>query len=356
MTNFGRERPDPSDPDDLVRALIEKAGGRQAPAAAIEDAVRSAVHEQWVAQVSLRRRSAGRRWLLAAAISAVAVGIAWTFMRPLTSPSPAPVATFIASRGAVRVAATTGSAAVVSGDPLPAGTRIETGPAGSALLAVTAVAIRVGPGTVLDLERPDRVRLDRGRIYVDSGPPGHRGGDLVVVTSLGNVEHLGTQFQVQFDPGQSLSVAVREGRVRLITSGGTQTLGLAEGATVARSGAITRATIEPYDAMWAWVSEFVPDFPIDGRPLSAFLDWVARETGRTLSFAGPASRADTDHTTLNGSISGLTPMQALDAVLATTRFRYDATVPGQLRIELQAAGDERVRKIATPKSAAEEKP
>jgi len=89
---------------------------------------------------------------------------------------------------------------------------------------------------------------------------------------------------------------------------------------------------------------------------TAFLDWVARETGRTLTFVGPASRADTERTTLNGSISGLTAMQALDAVLATTRFRYDVTVPGQLRIELQAADDERVRKIATPKSAAEGKP
>jgi hypothetical protein len=355
MTTSGTEPPEPPDAEDIVRELIKRAGHRQAPAAAIEDAVRVAVHDEWRAEVG-RRRSAGRRWLLAAAIGAVAVAIAWTFMRPPVEPSSVTVATFIASRGAVRVAAAARSAAVVSGDPLPAGTHIETGAAGSALLSVAAVAMRVGPGTALDLERADRVVLQRGRIYVDSGPPGRAGASLVIVTALGNVAHVGTQFQVQYDPGRLLSVAVREGRVRLITAGNEQTLSKTDAATVASSGSVTRMTIEPYDARWAWVSEFVPDFPIDGRPLSAFLDWVARETGRTLSFVGPASRADTDHTTLNGSISGLTPLQALDAVLATTRFRYDVTVPGQLRIELQAAGDERVRKIATPKSAAEEKP
>ena len=326
-----------------------------APRAAIDAAARVAVRDAWLAEIKRRRRSGNRRWLMAAAIGAVAVAVAWTFVRPIAGTEAATVATFIASRGPVRVAAAGGSAAVVSGDPLPAGTHIETGPAGSALLSVAAVAMRVGPDTILDLERPDRVRLQRGRLFVDSGRTGRTRANLVIVTALGDVAHIGTQFQVQFEPGRSLSVAVREGHVRLVTAGGEQTLAQAEGATVAPSGSITRMTIEPYDAAWAWVSDFVPDFRSTAARL-AFLDWVARETGRTLSFVGPASRADTDHTSLNGSILGLTPMQALDAVLATTRFRYDVTVPGQLRIELQAAGDERVRKIATPKSAAEAKP
>jgi hypothetical protein len=356
MTSAGHEHPDPQDAGDAVRAIIKKAGPRQAPAAAIDNAVRAAVHEVWTAEIKHRPRSAGRRWLLAAAVAAVAVAIAWTFVRPPMQSGSTAAGTFIASRGTVRIAAAAARAAVVSGDPLPAGTRIETGAAGAALLSVAAVAMRVGPDTVLDLERPGRVLLQRGRIFVDSGTTAQARANLVIVTALGEVAHVGTRFQVQFDPGRSLAVAVRDGRVRLMTAGAEQILAQAEGATVASSGAITRMTVEPYDAMWAWVSEFVPDFPIDGRPLSAFLDWVARETGRTLTFVGPASRADTERTTLNGSISGLTAMQALDAVLATTRFRYDVTVPGQLRIELQAADDERVRKIATPKSAAEGKP
>jgi hypothetical protein len=80
------------------------------------------------------------------------------------------------------------------------------------------------------------------------------------------------------------------------------------------------------------IAEAAADFSIDGRSLGAFLDWYARAAGLTVVFVAPASRAAVDRTILRGSIAGLTPAQALDAVMATTRFRYDASVPGELRI------------------------
>ena len=51
--------------------------------------------------------------------------------------------------------------------------------------------------------------------------------------------------------------------------------------------------------------------------LSVFLDWVAREGGWTIRFADEALRRSAPSIVLRGSIDGLTPEQALEAILPT---------------------------------------
>jgi hypothetical protein len=56
---------------------------------------------------------------------------------------------------------------------------------------------------------------------------------------------------------------------------------------------------------------------VDGKTLPVFLDWVAREGGWTIRFADEALRRAASSIVLRGSIDGLTPEQALEAILPT---------------------------------------
>ncbi len=334
MTKSGPRGTD--DPDQVAR-LIGLAGARSTPSASVQHSVQAALEHEWRGTVSRRRTArALRRWFMACA-GVLAIAAGWVAVRHELESPPLSVGTIVGTRGPARVISAIGRGLVVAGDVLPAGSRIETGPTGAALLSVGSVGVRVGPATVLAFERPGHIRVVRGQVYVDSGrTPGS--SRLVVSTEFGNLSHFGTQYQVEVQPGRYLFTSVREGRILLTDYGRSQSVGRGEGLRVVGIDAVTRVVVPTYDARWQWASDFVPEFFIEGQTLSVFLDWIARETGRTLVFVGPTSRVDTDRTTLNGNISGLTPVQALNAVLASTRFQCDLSVPGDIRVSTRANG------------------
>ena len=68
---------------------------------------------------------------------------------------------------------------------------------------------------------------------------------------------------------------------------------------------------------WAWAEQIAPEFALEGRSLRTFLDWAARETGFTMRLASPDLARSADGIWLHGSAAGLTPSQALEAVLPT---------------------------------------
>ncbi len=330
-------RKDEAPTDDLAQ-VIRRAGRRPAPAPEIQAAVRAAVEREWTGQVSRRARRTTILLRIAAALAAVAVGVSWHALRPGATADPVAVGTFVAARGSVHIAPVAGRDWVVAGSRLDAGSSIETGPSGYVLLTVARVAMRVGPGSLIDLERAGHVRLVRGRIYADSGSPSAPARALVIDTAFGLVTHLGTQFQVRVGPA-AMSVSVRDGKVLVSRADGRAfTIARGQGLRVSSDGGVNRLDVTPYGTDWAWVSEFSPSFPIDGRPLSAFLSWYARETGLTLVLPDPGIRAELDRTILSGNVIGLSPAQALAAVMATTRFEYDMNTPGELRIEIRATG------------------
>lgn len=324
--------------DDIAR-LIAKAGRRPAPGADMHESVRLAVEQAWIAQVSARRT---RRtlWLsAAAAVTAVAVGLGWFGVRDAGTGSPAQVATFVASRGSAHLNPAIDRGLIVAGSHLLAGTRVHTGRSGFVLVTVASVALTIGPDTALRLDRPGHVLLERGRIYADSGVAGAPPRSLVVDTPYGQVTHLGTQFQVFVRP-TAMVVSVRSGVVLVKESNGrSQRIERGQGVDVSRGGAVSRIAVSPYGTGWKWVNSLMPDFPIDGRPLSDFLVWYTRETGIKLVLSDPQTAAAIRNTRLSGSISGLTPAQALAAVMATTRFEYDMTIPGELRIGIRIPAD-----------------
>jgi hypothetical protein len=326
--------PDGSSSSDAIAHLLEIAGSRPMPRAGITESVRKAVEDAWSASVTRRKTvSAMRGWLVASA-GVLVIGLGAIALRYVSATRPPLMATIVAARGPVRILPLAGHTSIVAGDVLTARTRLDTGPNGAALLSLGSVAVRVGPATELELEQPGRIRLKRGKIYVDSGET-LRPDTLIVATDFGNLSHRGTQYQVQMQPGAYLFASVREGRILLQDHANTLSIERGEGLRVAGTNEITRSLVPAYDAQWQWVSEFVPEISIEGQSLSVFLDWFARETGRRLVFVGPTSRSDTDRTTLKGSIGGLTPAQALNAVIVTTQFQCDLSAAAEVRVGLR---------------------
>lgn len=319
--------------DDIAR-LISQAGPRTAPTAQIERDVRSAVEQAWRESNARRRLRHLRRLLVAAALAAITAGLLWFGLRQWSAQLPED-AILLAVRGGVTVTAASQRQLIVAGTHLPEGTIVRTAANGFVLMTVAEESVRVGPDSRVRIGSGGRVRLRDGRMYVETGGSRHAGGPLIVETSFGRIAHLGTQFQVVVDSAD-MAVSVRSGHVQVRDrTGDVQRLTAGQEVKVLRGGAVQRMSVKPYGPQWAWANALLPDLPIDGRPLSDFLAWYTREMGLRLILVGPGTAVAVRHTLLSGSIAGMTPNQALAAVMATTRFEYDTKVPGELRIRIR---------------------
>ena len=215
-----------------------------------------------------------------------------------------------------RVTAVQGVSTLKVGDTLTADSRIVTGEATVALALSSGLSVRLAPASESVFESAERLRLDRGRVYVDSGS-GAAGDPWVVETGLGEVRHLGTQYLVTIGT-DGLAVAVREGRIALQPArGGTaQTTAIAgERLRVAADapGQILRTALSPTDAQWDWIESVPTSLEVEGLTLGEFLVWYRRETAQSVTLDGVDAA-----TRLHGSIAGLTPDEALEAIAAAT--------------------------------------
>ena len=148
----------------------------------------------------------------------------------------------------------------------------------------------------------------------------------------GEVAHVGTQFEVTLlDVHDRVWVRVREGQVALRGPAGQTALAGAGTELIARAdGGVTRQSIATSGHDWAWVEALAPEFEIENRLLGDYLQWVSRETGRSLALdAGAQKQAAT--TRLHGSVHGLTVLDSLDAVLETSALHLD-TPDGMIRV------------------------
>ena len=215
-----------------------------------------------------------------------------------------------------RVTAVQGVSTLKVGDALTVDSRIVTGEATVALALPSGLSVRLAPASESVFESAERLRLDRGRVYVDSGS-GAAGDPWVVETGLGEVRHLGTQYLVTIGT-DGLAVAVREGRIALQPArGGTaQTTAIAgERLRVAADapGQILRTALSPTDAQWDWIESVPTALEVEGLTLGEFLVWYRRETAQEVTLDGVDAA-----TRLHGSIAGLTPDEALEAIAAAT--------------------------------------
>jgi ferric-dicitrate binding protein FerR (iron transport regulator) len=187
--------------------------------------------------------------------------------------------------------------------------------------------LRMAEGTVMQALDPHTLALTSGRAYFDF-PPG--AGSFVLHTSIGTIEHVGTQFEV-VQSENAVRVRVREGSVRLRGEERVISIGSGVEVRVDREGRVERGTYPAYGADWEWVEAVAPSYDIENRQLAEFLAWVARETGHQITFVDAHAREVANRTTLHGSIEGLRPMEALDQVLNTTTLRFEI-LGGEIRI------------------------
>ena len=312
-TNEARDREDPA-----IAALLQRVGARPRPGDAVARQVQDAVEAEWRELVAARRsRHTRTRWLAAAAsVAAVAVGawLVWPAARvaPVTVATLGPVVGEVELRDGDGPWRTAGTGGAVTSE-----STLRTGRGGLAAVAMAnGVQVRLDSGTQLAMNEHGSARLVGGAVYVDAGSARDQAQPFVVDTPVGSVTHLGTQYVARLD-GRTLDVAVREGRVELRDGGQAFVADAGERLTVSGSS-VTRGTVSPTAPQWDWISGVTPPYSIEGRTVAEFLAWAGRETGRSIVFATPADAALAERVTLNGTVEGLPPRQAVDAVLATT--------------------------------------
>jgi ferric-dicitrate binding protein FerR (iron transport regulator) len=280
------------DDEDPAMSLVRLAGARPVPPAERTHAARAYVHAAW--RAGLRRRRA-RRALLLAAAGLFAGALAFLGRRGVAPEKPvaeglppargAEVARLDAAAGPVELETAVGWVRLKPAEPLAARSHLRTGAQPAGFHVEGRRSVRVAAGSRLRWDAHDRLVLEAGAVYVDSGAGA--GADAAssfeIRTEWGAVRETGTQFEVRLEPA-ALRVRVREGRVAVL--GRRPTLDVARGT--------------------------------EGRRLHELLSWAAREAGWELRYADAESRRRSESARLHGSIVGLRLDEAVSAAIAAT--------------------------------------
>ena len=312
-----------------VRDLIAGAGSRAAVPAEDVARIKRAARAEWREMVrSERRRRRGLRaggGLALAAGVLLAVAVGWWWASRSAPVAPAVVASVELIAGSAR----DGQAAELTvGSELSAGDSVETGswadgaPNGAALRLAGGRSLRLAGDTRVRLASAGRLELERGTLYVDSDATATSGG-VEVVTVLGTVREIGTQFEVRLSQGDSaLRVRVREGECELRAAGNRHLAARGVQLSLLADGSMRRAEVEPYGSEWDWVAATAPGIDVEGRSLSYLLGWVSRELGREVRYADPALAESAPEIRLHGSTEGFTPAEALEWWLRGSDLAY----------------------------------
>jgi len=307
--------------DLAVAELVRRAGAGAVPPADMSERVRAEARRQWRDALAQRTsRQLTRRRLAIAASAMLAVGVGYMALLDYTRGPLQPLASLQQVTGGVVIDGAGRAANAGSGMELYAGERLSTGTVGrAALLLPSGISLRLDHDTRIRMRDSQHLELDRGALYVDAGPtPQNR--RLDVVTGVGTIRHLGTQYMV-VSAGERIEVLVREGEVSYSGQQGQATASAGQALTVAAGQDPLRSEVPVYGERWDWADGLAPAFEIDGRTLDEFLAWASRQTGKTLAYSDPETEALGRKTILRGSVKDLSPDQALAVVMATTSLR-----------------------------------
>jgi ferric-dicitrate binding protein FerR (iron transport regulator) len=211
---------------------------------------------------------------------------------------------------------------LVGGEQIYPGVTLSTGEGqGVSVLLAREESLRLDENTRLQVDGKNQFKLLEGRVYADTGQFMYRNGGLSIVAGMATVTDVGTQFSIAFD-GSLLDVGVREGRVDIGSPAGDAVAIAGERIKFDETGVLSSEELRPNDVYWQWASSLAPIYDTNNRSLMDFLNWTARETGLQLVFESDELRMAAMRTDLHGAISDLRPAEAIDAVMATTNFRY----------------------------------
>ncbi|RMF97715.1 MAG: hypothetical protein D6727_05025 [Gammaproteobacteria bacterium] len=322
--------------DREIAALLEQVGPRVQPRPEAREAARAATRQAWMATVARHRANRQRRQFAVAAGLLLVAGLAAWFGSLQQSVQASPVAQVLAATGLVESRTGQVWTGLATGDAVYTDMELRTGPEAGVVLAVTdGSQLKLGAASQLAWSASSQVELKRGGLYLDSGSVTPARGALRIRTPHGDVRHLGTQYQLRVEATR-LTVAVREGLVELFRSGQAMTASRGEALIAEAAGQIARSSVPTWGVDWAWADQLPTPFVIEGRQLADFLAWAARASGRTLRFTTRAAEAAARELTLRGDIGQLPAVEALDAVIAGTRFSYRLTNDGLLEVSLRS--------------------
>jgi hypothetical protein len=315
-----------ADDEDILRSNL------QVPAISPEALarIRRATEAEWRAQVGGTPR---RVWIPRAAVAAGAVlGLifAWQFWMGGAEVRE-PLATLARAEGSgvMELHPLWRDTAVRVGSVVRSGGDFEA--RGGSLLALRGGGnVRLAADSKFEVISANAVRLERGEMYVDIPPGAHTNASFVAITEAGEFRHLGTQFAIAVVDGAT-RLRVREGQVQWRATDGESTLPAGTEVLIDRDQNVTRREVGSSGPHWSWTETMAPEIDIENRPLAEFLEWVARETGRKLVIADERTRLQVGTIRTHGSVRGLVPMQALDAVMASTSLRFDLPA-GAIRV------------------------
>jgi len=324
---------------ELVARLMRASGARVDPPREDYEHVLAAATAAFERQVA-RRRHSRMAWISALAASLVVVAtLVWTMM-PERRVEPGAYPERLVGDVTIRAPGSSRWAPLSIGAGIPAQSSIRTARAsGAALRLAGGPHIRLDAGTEAVLETSSRIALMRGCLYVDSGArprtsAWHSPSPVEVVTDRVTARDVGTQFEVRLI-GDRYRLRVREGRVLLKHAGGRSEGAAGEQLLIAPSGRVERSQIPVDDPGWQWITRVATAPEIDNQPLSLVLDWVTRETGRSIRYSSRNTEELAAAAILHGSIRGLEPLAALETVLATSDLSYQIMPDGSILITAQ---------------------
>ena len=311
-------------PADRLAGLLRLAGPRQSPPPERIEQARAAAREAWQQELQIARFAKRRRIVRLSMIGLAAAAGLIIAVLVRRAGDAAPAAGAVAARleeGAVLV----DNGPLSRGDAIRANATVSTD-------AGRRATLRLGNGAELRLDADSAVRfpagaaagtvaLDRGGLFVNTGSTAAARRSVEIRTAAGVARDIGTSFEVRVI-GDATRVRVRDGIVQLVplvrTGGDAVAHTAGRGVELLATGTgVARRDVETSGPEWNWIALAAPPLEVDGKTLPVFLDWVAREGGWTIRFADEALRRSASSIVLRGSIDGLTPEQALEAILPT---------------------------------------
>lgn len=303
----------PAEGDDTLAAVLKLAGPSPVIDREVEHRVYANVKQEWSRS---RHRSSAMRWAVPVALAASVLVAISLIDSPSTIPAPTAIGTVsIIGSGTDNVAHAVGDA-IYASDVLDT-----SGQGGMSVMLAKDISLRIDANTLLRVDAASEFTLLTGRIYIDTGDRIYPDRHVTIYTATGTATDVGTQFSVRFKDAD-MSIAVREGLVNVKEGSRTHSARRGDRVTVRPGTGAQFDSVEVYGPEWAWVTALASEFVIENSSLLEFLRWVERETGMELEIESEAIRIETRRSRLHGSIAGMAPLDALEAVLATTQFTY----------------------------------
>jgi len=326
--------------DELLSRLLEQAPVRPQPRTQAKDDAFRALHQQWSQQVSMRRQRQ-RRGVFALAATLI-VGVGAVFMLPRSAPPPVQVASLARVVGpAPQIIDGNGLPLSVSGHSIVmmTGQSLATGPSTRVALAWhDGGSLRLDVGSRIEWVSDTEVRLIDGALYFDSGVASdgaRHSPKLGVRTTVGVVSHLGTQYLIE-QAGEQVAISVREGRISVQGEKLQEVVVAGQQIRTSGSGDPSQRAIGQLAQPWDWVASVAPPFSVKPQSTAReLIDWIARETGRSVVYA-PGARAEARATPLI-NFEALSASSSTIAVLqSATNLEFELT-GDQVRVSVRTA-------------------